>query len=426
MSGDPSASGPPREARMRRAAMLGFLGSMMVSSSALAAVFAVLALFQAVTAPHEHGWWESSVAVVILAVGTMGLNTGQRALLEARRNIAGPVPMPPTNMQFVLYLRSFAEDEQRGRLEQPTPLMATDYTGVSVFNALLLFGRSAEEHLVGCFRGLGPVIAVDMPGEQLPPAGARRLRLAPGDWQGPVRDLMSRARFVVLTLDDTPGALWEFVEATRTVPPQRLLLVVPASETKYERFRVQASILLHERAAEVRHQTGERWTPPELPLNPPISSMGSASTLPRTMVFGGLLSCSASRTLEFVPIKPFPVRYEMAGIGPTLRRAVRPALNRLLAFEDAIVQRKHPELVKQRQFCRSMRNVATVILVLNLAFLLHRLKQLAWDASWDLAQVPENWWRGLLYAASYSAVALLTRYVSGRRRMRLAPPAGSR
>jgi hypothetical protein len=62
------------------------------------------------------------------------------------------------------------------------------------------------------------------------------------------------------------------------------------------------------------------------------------------MVFGGLLSYSASRTPQFTPIKPFPVRYEIAGIRPTLRRAVRPVLSRLLAFEDMILRLRRPKL----------------------------------------------------------------------------------
>jgi hypothetical protein len=37
----------------------------------------------------------------------------------------------------------------------------------------------------------------------------------PDDWRGRVLDLMSRARLVVLALDDSDSTLWEFVEAIR-------------------------------------------------------------------------------------------------------------------------------------------------------------------------------------------------------------------
>jgi hypothetical protein len=263
-------------------------------------------------------------------------------------------------------------------------------------------------------------------GEQLPPAGARRLQLPPNGWQRPVRDLMSRARLVVLALDPTPGALWEFVEATRTVPPERLLLVTPASKRKYELFRQKATALLGERAAEVYRRTGERWTPPELPHNPSIGSKRVATQVPETeMDFGSLISNTAGWTPGVTPIKPIEEGYEAAGIGSALRRAVRPALNRLLAFEDAILEQSHPELFKKREYYRGMRKIGTAFLVVGLALLLYRLNQLAWDMSWDRAQMPGGWWKGVLYATASIAAGLFSRYIYRRLETRLAPPADS-
>lgn len=248
----------------------------------------------------------------------------------------------------------------------------------------------------------------------------------PNDWQRPVRDLMSRARLVVLVLDPTPGTLWEFVEATRTVPPERLLLVTPASKREYELFRQKATALLGERAAEVYRRTGERWTPPELPRNPSIGSKRVATQVPEMkMGFGGLISYTANRTPEVTPIKPFEVGYEAAGVGSALRRAVRPALNRLLAFEDAILEQNHPELFRKRVYYRSMRKAGTAFLVVGLALLPFRLKQLAWDTSWDLARMPGGWWKGVLYATASIAAGLFSRYIYRRLEMRLVPPADS-
>jgi hypothetical protein len=420
MAGDPPLPGPSQRAMRDQAMKLVRFGTLAIATGFWGSTIFSLNLLHFLPWPHEHAWWEDSVSVGMFALGMVCLNKGQQTVHLARRymHAATPASIPPLGAVFVLYLRAFNEDAARNEAERLTPDMGTDFfTPVAPLYALVVLNGSPEEHLIACVRDVGPVIAVGNPGEQLPPAGARRLQLPPNDWQRPVRDLMSRARLVVLVLDPTPGTLWEFVEATRTVPPERLLLVTPASKREYELFRQKATALLGERAAEVYRRTGERWTPPELPVPTQVPEM--------KMGFCGLISYTANRTPEVTPIKPFEVGYEAAGVRSALRRAVRPALNRLLAFEDAILEQSHPELFRKREYYRIMRKTGTAFLVVGLALLPFRLKQLAWDTSWDLARIPGGWWNGVLYATASIAVGLFSRYMYRRLEMRLVPPADS-
>jgi hypothetical protein len=428
MAGDLPLPGPSQRAMRDQAMRLVRFGALAIATGFWDSVICSLNLLYFLPWPHEHAWWENSVSVGMFALGMVLLNKGQQTVHLARRymHAATPASIPPLGAVFVLYLRAFNEDAVRTEAPRLTPMMWTDFFNpVSPLYALLVLNGSPEEHLIACVRDVGPVIAVGNSGEQLPPAGARRLQLPSNDWQRPVRDLMSRARLVVLALDPTPGTLWEFVEATRTVPPERLLLVTPASKREYELFRQKATTL-RERADEVYRRTGEPWTPPELPRNPSIGSKRVATQAPEMkMGFGGLISYTADRTPEVTPIKPFLVSNGAAGIGSALRRAVRPALNRLLAFEDAILEQGHPELLKKREYYRIRRMMATAFLVVGLALLPYRLKQLAWDTSWDLARMPEGWWKGVLYATASIAVGLSSRYMYRRLEMRLVPPADS-
>jgi hypothetical protein len=132
--------------------------------------------------PHEHAWWENSVSVMMFALGMVCLNKGQQTVHLARRymHAATPASIPPLGAVFVLYLRAFNEDAVRNEAQRLTPDMGTDFfTPVAPLYALLVLNGSPEVHLIACVRDVGAVIAVGNPGEQLPPAGARRLQLPP-------------------------------------------------------------------------------------------------------------------------------------------------------------------------------------------------------------------------------------------------------
>lgn len=88
------------------------------------------------------------------------------------------------------------------------------------------------------------------------------------DWRDLVREMMSRARLVVVSLGMSAGTIWELTEAMVTVPPERLLLVVPMRRPEYEQFRDKAMAELRARAGQLRRDTGKVWFPPNLPDYP--------------------------------------------------------------------------------------------------------------------------------------------------------------
>lgn len=123
----------------------------------------------------------------------------------------------------VLYLRPFAADAASSRLRG---------------------GKTEEEQLAAVLGGIGPVVAIGRPGEELPELGAARLYVSDREWKAAVRDLMDRAILVVMRLGDTDACWWELEQVTARVAPESLLLLVPAGGEGYDVLRARADPLL--------------------------------------------------------------------------------------------------------------------------------------------------------------------------------------
>ncbi len=148
--------------------------------------------------------------------------TGKRYIADSATDELLRDPRPP-----VLYLRSFEHD----------------FTTAAGLPSSQGFARmfTEEEQLAMAMRKIGPFIAIGAPGEELPHLGAARTYVDHENWQHVVRELMARARLVVLRAGDTPGFWWELSQAAKTVPPERLLFLIPMDRDGYERFCVQAN-----------------------------------------------------------------------------------------------------------------------------------------------------------------------------------------
>ncbi len=110
-------------------------------------------------------------------------------------------------------------------------------------------GVTHEEKLVHALRSVGPVVAIGRPGETLQTLGASRLYVNDADWRVTVERLASDAALTVIQLGDSPGLWWELEHALKTLPPERLLLYLPASHENrageaYRAFRHRAQSLL--------------------------------------------------------------------------------------------------------------------------------------------------------------------------------------
>jgi hypothetical protein len=103
----------------------------------------------------------------------------------------------------VLYLRSFLE-------EFPDDPLRADL-------------MTDEELLDHVLKGTGPMIAIGRPGEPLPPLGASRFYLPDEEWQGAVKDLMRRARIILIKPGLAHNLAWEIETAAALAAPEKLL-----------------------------------------------------------------------------------------------------------------------------------------------------------------------------------------------------------
>lgn len=176
--------------------------------------------------------WPVVLGLSLAGAGAGIANWGRNMRLQARREHARRVePDEPPSGSYVLYLRMFDADE-RHAFVTPTRNITMDLTD------MLLPGSSEEEDLANVMRPVGPMIAVGIPGEELPHAGAMRMYL-PMNWKPPVGQLIRNARLIVIELGLGAGTVWEVAEALSVLPPQRLLLIIPEAMTdnEYEQVR---------------------------------------------------------------------------------------------------------------------------------------------------------------------------------------------
>lgn len=129
----------------------------------------------------------------------------------------------------ILYLRSFRED---------------------LFSPKRPSRKQPEEFLASVLDDVGPVVAVGMPGEELPALGATRLYFEDNEWREKVKSLMSLSRLVFIQVTSrTPAGLdWEINTAKNQLKPEQLVfsfvawheLKKYARRLEYELFRNDA------------------------------------------------------------------------------------------------------------------------------------------------------------------------------------------
>jgi hypothetical protein len=337
--------------------------------------------------PHDAPRWLLPTLVGTILPGAVIAQAGLRLRLTGRRHLTRIAAPPAAEEPFVLYLRAFDQDSDRGRLERPL-IPAEIVQPVTFLAPLFLSGKTMEEQLIAVVRGLGRVIAVGRPGESRPPAGAQRLYLAKRDWQRPVREMMSQARLVVLVLDATPGTVWEFNQALKLVEPRRLLLVAPADQQRYETFR-------------------GRVAPAQLPDFRAPARMGNEG---RRNAISGLIHYSADWTPTFTPLSTF-MFYDV--LRAAVRLAADPALNQLRAYEETL------PLDPIRQVRRGRARILRVVGHLTCLYGFTS----AWFGvgirHWHLTDHRD--WSGVVFGVVAFALGLFELYVSRDFRRRSAP-----
>jgi hypothetical protein len=230
----------PRTRKDRRKAQSRATGTILVITGAsLCAVCVALAVYLTVevffiSAPP----YIEIVPIVVVLSGPVYV-TGQNLVRRGRRHFVTVLSGHKDLDDFVLYLRWFKEDSFLDR--------AFPRFGSPLLSHFLTSGASEEEQLAKVLKPYGRVVAVGDPTDALPRVGADRFYLPFEGWQETVRELMTKARLVVLSLGTGEGTLWELVEAMSTLPPERLILLVPMNEDDYETFRREAQRRLQRR-----------------------------------------------------------------------------------------------------------------------------------------------------------------------------------
>lgn len=240
---------------------------------------------------------------------------------------------------FVLYLRSFEDDPELAR----SPFQPVH---PPVFHLqLLISGRTEEEQLAAAVKRMGPLVAIGAPGDRHPYSGATRMYLPSENWKDTVRELMVKARLVILALGPGDGTMWELVEAMHILPPERLVLLVPMAADAYDQFKEQATAELRDRATRLLHDNDEVWSPPSLPEY----TYNGGNPFFTTMNIKGAICFSPRWVPAFIDLSLPGSRLWPAIIAPycdigrlSLKIGLRPALRQVTWYEQRLTTTSVP------------------------------------------------------------------------------------
>jgi hypothetical protein len=218
--------------------LLQFLGAVLMGSAFFA--FFVLQFYRG-THLSTPTWQVFAVGLpimlLLMALGNYCLSTGRKIRVQSAQPLAESDPRPP-----VLYLRSFKDDPVAA--QGPQFVMPTGGAVGGLLTSFVGAITTEEEQLAKAMDDIGPMLAIGKPGEALPELGARRIYVSDAEWQTRVRELMSRARLVVLRAGETAGFWWEVERVAREIAPEKILFLLPQDAKQYEAFRQKAQTLL--------------------------------------------------------------------------------------------------------------------------------------------------------------------------------------
>jgi hypothetical protein len=129
----------------------------------------------------------------------------------------------------VVYLRPFSEDPATAANPVFGFMLAPSKYGYAL--------RTEEEQVSEVMNEIGPFIAIGRPGESLPALGAAREYVSDLDWQAKVIELVSKAQLVLVRPGPTKGFWWEIETIVKSVPANKVALLIPYDKEEYEGFR---------------------------------------------------------------------------------------------------------------------------------------------------------------------------------------------
>jgi TM2 domain-containing membrane protein YozV len=153
------------------------------------------------------------IAYGLVAGGVVLVRTGWKYDVIGANEALAADTRPP-----IVYLRSFQDDVR-------SPVGG--FVGVLLKMASWFFPVGFEQELATIMNRVGPFVAVGRPGERLPELGANRFYFRDDEWKARVADLIARARLTVILCGPTPNLWWEIDHVFASVPPRRVVLLIP-------------------------------------------------------------------------------------------------------------------------------------------------------------------------------------------------------
>lgn len=141
----------------------------------------------------------------------------------------------------ILYLRSFNDDEEPTEDE-----LSRDYDTGQIFRIDFYTNqrvRNFEEVLCDGLGTAAPVVAIERPGDYLPPLGAARKSVENDSttndeqWKVEIDKLLRKCRFIALIVGPTEGLKWEYQRTLSAGYAFKLLLVLPARSARLQIWR---------------------------------------------------------------------------------------------------------------------------------------------------------------------------------------------
>jgi hypothetical protein len=167
---------------------------------------------------------------VLLGLVGVGVILLARAPVDLARRYVLARPASVREYQIV-FLRSFQDDRLSIR---------TGGLSRGIVDRLTMRHRHGYERLlVASMQYFGPVVAIGQPRERLPPIGAFRLYYEDREWKSAVTRILNAARFVVLSLGETPSVVWEIAKLREMSLLNRTVFLIPPVGLEARRRRFQ-------------------------------------------------------------------------------------------------------------------------------------------------------------------------------------------
>lgn len=172
------------------------------------------------------------LGMALIALALVPFFFARRLGMRALRNEAARERTADQERHPVLMLRSFADDQRLLRSRR------TDRASIVERLCLRRFERF-EEVAAAALSAYGPVLALSQPKEKLPPPlGAVRRTFSMEDWQERIRDLISSARLICVTVGRSQSLLWEIGAIRAAGALDRAIFLLPPTGKTEQRRRL--------------------------------------------------------------------------------------------------------------------------------------------------------------------------------------------